>query len=67
MKRLERWILTLLCIQGVFLLIAQLLINSSTIHWAIDPVYKYIGVFDETEDHNYLETIDQYMKNMLPF
>ncbi|WP_186577821.1 DUF5359 family protein [Aquibacillus kalidii] len=62
MKRIERWVLTLLVIHAVLMLASQLLINVSDVQVAINPVYEYIGVFSEKTTR---KTLDQLLSGML--
>ncbi|WP_226034668.1 DUF5359 family protein [Aquibacillus saliphilus] len=66
MKRIERWIFTLLVVHGFLLILAQILIDYSNVHIYVDPVYKYLGVLTN-EDENILKTLSQALDNVLSF
>ncbi|MDL4840784.1 DUF5359 family protein [Aquibacillus rhizosphaerae] len=65
MRRVERWIVTLLLIQTFLLVVTQFLISNSEIQVYVDPVYQYLGVFKD-EDSS-IKTIDHILKNVLSF
>lgn len=69
MRRIERWIVTLLIVHACLLIGAQILINYSNIHVVVDPVYEYLGVFN-AESKTTKKTIGPILSDigsMLPF
>ncbi|WP_407268715.1 DUF5359 family protein [Radiobacillus sp. PE A8.2] len=66
MKRIERWLLSLLFIHGVLLILTQLLIQQTDVHVYLNPIYEYLGVFEEGDD-NILKTLDHVLDNVLSF
>ncbi|MRH42383.1 hypothetical protein GH741_06765 [Aquibacillus halophilus] len=66
MKRVERWILTMLVIHGLLLITTQLTIEHTDVRMYVDPIYQYLGVL-KNEDENILKTLDQFLGNVLSF
>jgi hypothetical protein len=65
LKRIERWVVTLLIVHGLLLIGTQALISFADIQVAVNPVYEYIGVFSESDSPS--KKIDQLLDVMLSF
>ncbi|KGX88030.1 DUF5359 family protein [Pontibacillus litoralis] len=66
MKRIERWIVLVTCIHAFLLVAFQWMLTRVDHLYYMQPVYKYIGVWQLTEG-NVVETIDRLFQNVLSF
>ncbi|WP_407652109.1 DUF5359 family protein [Aquibacillus koreensis] len=64
MRRIERWIITLVLVHAFMLLATQIVISNTDVPIYIDSIHKYIGVF-KSQDYN--KSIDQLLKSVLSF
>jgi hypothetical protein len=66
MKRIERWIVTLLLMHFLLLIGTQVLINETDYELQFNPVFEYFGVYHE-KDGEIQKTIDHILDNVLSF
>ncbi|UFU01380.1 DUF5359 family protein [Radiobacillus kanasensis] len=63
---MERWFLSLLLLHGLLLISAQFTISHSDFELYANPVYEYIGVFEQGQS-NIVKTIDSFLNDVLSF
>lgn len=66
MKRIEQWVVSLLFLHFVLLIAFQWVMIYTDMSIYFHPVYEYFGVYKE-ENPKILETIDQFLNNVIKF
>ncbi|MDC3413069.1 YpfB family protein [Aquibacillus sp. 3ASR75-11] len=66
MKRMEKWIITLVLSHFILLIVTQVLINHTDFEMQWNPVFEYLGV-NQIGNSEIRKTIDLILNNVLSF